>query len=77
VRLAFSNFNELRDHIAEREADFARGFTEHLIGYSLGRPFGFIDEDLAAKILASAKLQDDVISAFIRALVSSNEFKLK
>ena len=74
---AFSNFNELRDHIAEREAEFARGFTEHLIGYSLGRPFGFIDEDLAAKILASAKLQDDVISGFIQALVSSKEFKLK
>jgi hypothetical protein len=74
---AFSDYQELRDLIGEREEDFARGFTEHLIEYAIGRPFGFADEDLANEIVVSAKLQDDVISEFIQALVSSKEFKLK
>ena len=37
----FSGYFEMRDLIAQKENDFARGFTEHLIGYGLGRPFGF------------------------------------
>ena len=35
----FANYFEMRDLIADREEDFARGLTEHLIGYGLGRPF--------------------------------------
>ena len=52
---AFANYFELRDRVADREADFARGFTEHLIEYAMGRPFGFIDEDLANEILRAAR----------------------
>ncbi|WP_407678714.1 DUF1592 domain-containing protein, partial [Candidatus Seribacter sulfatis] len=33
----FSGYFEMRDLIAQKENDFARGFTEHLIGYGLGR----------------------------------------
>ena len=35
----FNDYNELRGLIADREEDFARGFTERLIGCGLGRPF--------------------------------------
>ena len=68
---------ELRDRIAEKENDFARGFTEALIGYGLGRPFGFTDEDLALEILATARKEHNSLSEFIHALVQSKAFATK
>jgi hypothetical protein len=73
----FDDYFELRDIIADREPDFARGFTEHLIGYGLGRPFGFTDEDLADEIVAAAKVEDHSVSGFIQALVASEAFGRK
>lgn len=73
----FADYFELRDIIAEREPDFARGFTEHLIGYGLGRPFGFTDENLADEIVAAAKQEDYTVREFIQALVSSERFNQK
>jgi hypothetical protein len=73
----FADYFELRDIIAEREPDFARGFTEHLIGYGLGRPFGFTDEDLADEIAKAAKEEDFAVSEFVRALVGSEAFSSK
>ena len=73
----FADYFELRDRIAEREPDFARGFTEALIGYSLGRPFGFTDEDLAKEILNAAKAKQYSVSEFIHSLVLSQTFRKK
>jgi hypothetical protein len=74
---AFNDYHELRDLIAEREEDFARGFTEHLIEYALGRPFGFTDEDLANEIVSSARSKEFAVSEFIHALVQSKAFRTK
>jgi hypothetical protein len=74
---AFADYFELRDIIAEREPDFARGFTEHLIGYALGRPFGFTDEDLAKEIVAAAMNENFAVSAFVQMLVGSEWFQRK
>ena len=74
---AFANYFELRDRIAEREPDFARGFTEALIDYSLGRPFGFTDEDLANEILSATKAKQYSVSEFIHSLVLSQTFRKK
>ena len=74
---SFSNYYELRNLIAEREEDFARGFTEHLIEYALGRPFGFTDEDLANEIVGSAKSRQFAVSDFIHDLVQSKAFRMK
>ena len=75
---AFADFFELRELIAtEHEEDFARGFTEALIEYGLGRPFGFTDEDLANQILAAAKDEQYSAAAFIHALVLSKPFQQK
>ena len=74
---AFSDYHELRNLIAARQDDFARGFTEALIEYALGRSFGFTDEDLAVKMLASTKKQHYTVSEFVQALVSSREFRRK
>ena len=73
----FADFFEMRDLIADREEDFARGFTGHLIGYALGRPFGFTDEDLAESIVKEVKETDYPISEFIQALVHSEPFHRK
>ena len=74
---AFKDYFELRDLIAARESDFARGFTEHLIAYGLGRPFGFTDIDLAEEIVATASSKQVAVSEFIHALVQSDAFRTK
>ena len=73
----FSNYEELRNLIAQREPEFARGFTEHLIEYALGRPYGFTDETLANEIMAAAKNNEFAVSEFVQALVLSDAFKTK
>ncbi|MHC4995552.1 MAG: DUF1592 domain-containing protein, partial [Planctomycetota bacterium] len=74
---SFGGYHELRELIADREEDFARSFTEALIEYALGRPFGFSDEDWAYQIISSAKAREFALSEFIYALVLSKEFQSK
>jgi hypothetical protein len=74
---AFKDYFELRDRLAERHEDFARGFTEALIEYGLGRPYGFSDAELADAIFRQAKDKDFALRAFLHALVSSQQFLSK
>jgi len=74
---SFKNFFELRDRIYDRKDDFARGFTEALIEYGLGRPFAFTDEALAEEILNAAKAKDYSMSEFIQTLVQTKQFWTK
>ncbi len=74
---SFGDYKELRDLIAEREEDFARGFTEHLIEYALGRPFGFTDEGLAKEIVSLARSKEFAVSEFVHSLVQSKAFRTK
>lgn len=73
----FADFFSLRDSVARHEDAFARGFTEALIAYGLGRPYGFTDEPLAESILQQAKTHQYPIDDFIHALVQSQPFQLK
>ena len=73
----FKSYFELRDQIASQSGAFAQGFTEALIEYALGRPYGFTDEPLAVKIVDQAKAKDFAIREFIVALVTSREFGRK
>ena len=72
-----ANFQELREHVATKTDQFARGLAESLISYGLGRPYGFIDEPLADSLLQNAKENDFEISLFIHALVQSDTFQTK
>jgi hypothetical protein len=74
---AFDDYFALRDLLAARSENFARGFTESLIEYALGRPFGFADEALADDIVQHAKAKDFSIREIIRALVVSKAFRVK
>ena len=74
---AFRDYFAMRELIADREEDFAEGFTEHLIAYGFGRPVGFADQELITKILATAKAEGFQVNAFIQALVNSAQFQQK
>jgi len=73
----FSSYFEMRDIIASKGNEFARGFTESLVEYALGRPCGFTDEILLAEITTQAKSHNYAISQFIRSLVTSQQFQKK
>ncbi|MDA7873822.1 DUF1592 domain-containing protein [Rhodopirellula sp.] len=75
---AFADFFELHEVIATKhQEDFARGFTEALIEYGLGRPFGFTDEELANEILVASEDRQYAVREFIHALVQSEAFQSK
>ncbi len=74
---SFKDYFELRDRLAARPEKFARGFSEALVEYGMGRPFGFLDDPLAAEMIAQARAQDYQMAAFIRALVLSETFQTK
>ncbi|MDZ4401730.1 DUF1588 domain-containing protein [Prosthecobacter sp.] len=74
---AFKDYFELRDLITAKSDQFARGFTEALIEYALGRPFGFTDEDLAVRVVQQAQQKDFALREFIHALVASDTFHMK
>ena len=74
---AFKDYFELRDIVASRPADFSRGLAEALIEYSLGRPYGFSDEDLATNMVAQAGKKEFAMREFIHELVKSKAFQSK
>ena len=73
----FQDYFQLRDLIAAKSEDFVRSFTEALIEYALGRPYGFTDAALADDIVKRAKAKGFAIREVIVALVSSREFMTK
>lgn len=74
---AFQDYFQLRDLIAAKSDDFARGFTEALIEYALGRPYGFTDAALADDVVKRAKAKGFAMKEFFVALASSKEFRRK
>ena len=73
----FGDYFQLRDLIAAKRENFARSFTEALIEYALGRPFGFTDEDLAIEIVTQSNKGDFAMRDFIRYLITSEKFQTK
>jgi mono/diheme cytochrome c family protein len=74
---AFNGYHELRDIIASRSDAFARGFSQALLEYALGRPAGFRDEPVIDSMVASAKQETLGVRTFVTALVASEEFRTK
>ncbi len=72
---AFKDFFALRDLIAARSEAFARGFSEALIEFALGRPLSFRDEPLLDAMLQRARKKDLGMREFIHALVASETFQ--
>ena len=73
----FSDFFEMRSEIAKHQDDFARGMTEALIEYALGRAYSFSDSGLAESILSKTKQNDYRLREFIHQIVQSKPFQTK
>jgi hypothetical protein len=73
----FRNYFELRELIAAKPEAFARGFTEALIEYGLGRPCGFSDQELVSEILQQAAKKDFALHEFFQAFIASAVFHSK
>ncbi|QDT10926.1 DUF1592 domain-containing protein [Planctomycetes bacterium K23_9] len=74
----FASYQELRDSILANYHDtFARGFSENLLAYGLGRPYGISDHNLATKMTLQAAENGNTLPAFIHALVQSKAFQSK
>jgi hypothetical protein len=73
----FENFLQFRDQIALKNDQFARSFSEALIEYALGRPYGFSDEGLRERMISQAEKHDGSIREYIMALVQSKKFRTK
>jgi hypothetical protein len=74
---AFPDYFGLRDVVAAKSDAFARGFSNALVEYALGRPCGFSDEPLLADLLRQTREKDFAAREFILALVRSKEFHTK
>lgn len=74
---SFADYQELRSVIAAEDEAFARGMTEALIEYALGRPVGFTDQPLIEDVLKQARQKKYAVRSFVQALVQSKEFHSK
>lgn len=74
---AFGNYFEMRDIIATKQRNFAKGFCAALIEYALGRPCGFSDEGLVEFIVQQSETKGFSTREFIHALIQSKEFRSK
>jgi hypothetical protein len=74
---SFADYFGLREVVASRPNQFARGFTAAVIEYALGRPCGFSDEPLIDEIVGKAGSEDLAVRSFIHALVQSRAFQTK
>jgi hypothetical protein len=73
----FEDYFQMRDRIAEQQEAFARGLTENLIEYALGRPYGFTDHAMADRIIKRAKQNDYAVDEFIHGVIQSRRFRIK
>jgi hypothetical protein len=73
----FDDYFQLRDLVASKRENFARGFVEALIEYALGRPCGFTDATLADEMVSRAAKEDFALREFFIALVTRGEFRLR
>jgi mono/diheme cytochrome c family protein len=74
---AFRDYFEFRNIVASKADAFAKGFSEVLLEYALGRPAGFRDEPLVAQMVDDASRNKLAVRSFIHTLVGSKEFHTK
>jgi hypothetical protein len=74
---AFKDFFELRRLIASQSERFARGFSEALVEYAMGRSVGFADAQLIDDMVAAAATKNFAMREFFQTLVASGAFQNK
>jgi hypothetical protein len=74
---AFKDFFELRRLIASQPERFARGFSEALVEYAMGRSVGFADAQLIDDMVTNAARENFAVREFLQTLVASRVFQNK
>jgi hypothetical protein len=74
---AFGGYFEMRDIIATKRRNFAKGFCSALIEYALGRPCGFSDDGLVESVVDRCEKKGFATREFLHALIQSKEFRSK
>ena len=73
----FSDYFDLRDHIASQKDAFANSFTSAVIEYGMGRSIGFSDQELINEIVKQSKDKNYTFRSFFHALIQHKKFKRK
>ena len=69
---------ELVSYLLEnKQAEFAEGFSKHLLTYALGRRVGFADGEFVDMMQTRWKSDGYRMQSLIHAIVSSEEFQTK
>lgn len=74
---AFSDYFDLRKHIAAHPNSFANSFTSAVIEYGMGRPIGFSDQTFIEAVVKKSKAENYTFRSFFHALVQHENFKRK
>ena len=73
----FKTIQEFKAAMLSHKATFAKGFTEKLLCYALGRPIGYGDHLAVEEIVARAGKDNFAMQEFIQATVASPFFQTK
>lgn len=73
----FSDYFDLRDHIASQKDAFANSFTSAVIEYGMGRSIGFSDQAIINEIVKQSKDKNHTFRSFFHALIQHKKFKRK
>lgn len=74
---SFKNYFELRNIFVERADAFNIGLIKNILGYSLGRPVGFSDQDLIDELHKKMKQNNNSFKTLIHEVVKSKAFQTK
>ena len=74
---SFSDYFDLRDHIASQKDAFATSFTSAVIEYGMGRPIGFSDQTLINEIVKQSKDKNYTFRSFFHALIQHETIQTK
>ncbi len=74
---AFTSVQEFKTALLAEKDAFARGFTEKLLCYALGRPVGYADHLAVEQIIAHASKSNLAMQEIIQATVASTLFQTK
>lgn len=75
--IAFSGVQQLRQLLAKKPDQLARGVTRHLVTYATGAPVTRLDEPAITAIVESAEKSDYALRTLIHQVVQSELFRSK
>ncbi|MEQ8789138.1 MAG: DUF1592 domain-containing protein [Pirellulaceae bacterium] len=73
----FETLEQYKAGLLAKKDEFARAFTVKMLTYALGRPLGYVDQELIDSLTAKLKEDDYRIQTLIHAIALSEPFRRK